>query len=161
VLLFRDPTLAPWEAEGIDVPFKLPDTDWTIDVALRTPSGDLLVAECRRTTSAVKQEDVAAFAYKIEGLRRALGINVAGVFMTKSGHQLGAVRVGQFNGITLAVLAEDSAPPGFGITFFRYDAEREAKLRNIVFHVSTGQYALTGYPVTLTYGKASGESESR
>ncbi len=161
VLIFRDPTLVPWWADGIDVSFKLSDTEWTLDVALKAPSGDLVVAECRRTTGAVKQEDVAAFAYKVEALRKVLGIPVAGIFMTKSSHQLGAVRVGQFNGITLAVLAEDAAPPGFDITFLRYDVDREAKLRDIVSHIPTVRCTLTAHPVTLTYVRASGESESR
>lgn len=46
VLAFREPTLVPWQADGIDVPFKLPDTEWTLDVALKDPSGALVVAEC-------------------------------------------------------------------------------------------------------------------
>jgi len=66
VLMFRDPALVPWQADRIDIPFKLPDTEWTFDVALRGPSEGLLVAEGRRTASAVKQEEVAAFAYKVE-----------------------------------------------------------------------------------------------
>lgn len=161
VLQFRDPTLIPWEGDGIDVPFSLPDTKRTIDVALRAADGALVVAECRRTSSAVKQEDVAAFAYKVEALRKALDLPVAGVFLTKADHQLGAVRVGQFNGITLAVLPQGSAPPGVSIIFFRYDAQREAKLRDFVVHVPTGHYTVTGHAVTMTYGNSSGESESR
>jgi len=43
----RDQQLRPWEADGIDIPFDLPDTRWTIDVALRGKAGALLVAECR------------------------------------------------------------------------------------------------------------------
>jgi hypothetical protein len=29
VLMFRNPWLKPWEGDGIDVPFDLPDTRWT------------------------------------------------------------------------------------------------------------------------------------
>jgi len=161
VLIFRDPTLLPWEADGVDIPFKLADTEWTFDVALKSASGDLVVAECRRTTGAVKQEDIAAFEYKVEALRKGRELNVAGVFITKSDHQLGAVRVGQFNGITLAVLSEGSTPPGFNIVFLRYDPERERKLKNYVMHVPPGSFTFTGYPVTLTHRKVSGESESK
>jgi hypothetical protein len=162
VLVFRDSTLVPWVDDGIDIQFDLPDTKWSVDVALRrTTGGELIVAECRRTASAMKQEDVAAFAYKVELLRKTLGLDVAGVFMTKTGHQVGAVRVGRYNGIDLAILSEDAAPPGFNITFLRYDAEREAKMRDIVMHVPTGHLSLTGFAATLTHGKASGESESR
>jgi hypothetical protein len=41
---------------------------------------------------------MAAFAYKVESLRRTLDVPVAGVFMAKTSHQIGAVKVGQFNG---------------------------------------------------------------
>ena len=159
--MFRNPALAPWQAEGIDVSFTLSDTQWTFDVVLREPSGALVVAECRRTVDAVKQEDVAAFAYKVEGLRKSMDVPVAGFFITKTAHQIGAVRVGQFNGIELAVLEEGATPPGFNITFLRFDADREKKLRDIIMHETPGSYASTGMPVTLTHGKASGESESR
>ena len=115
--MFRDVTLVPWQSDGIDIQFALPDTNWSVDVALRGASGELVVAECRRPASPVKQEDVAVFAYKVELLRKSLAIDVAGIFMTKTGHQLGAVRVGQFNGIDLVILEEGATPPGFNITF--------------------------------------------
>ena len=70
VLTFRNPELTPWVADGIDVPFDLRDTRWTFDVALRDHAGALVVAECRRTVGAVKQGDVAEFAYKVEQLQR-------------------------------------------------------------------------------------------
>jgi hypothetical protein len=47
--------------DGIDIPFDLPDTTSTFDVALRAPDGSAVVAECRRTKAYVKQE-VVAFA---------------------------------------------------------------------------------------------------
>jgi hypothetical protein len=153
--------LIAWEPDGIDISFKLADTEWTFDVVLRELSGALLIAECRRTAGAVKQEDVAAFAYKVEALRGAVTVPVAGVFITKTAHQLGAVRVGQFNGIDLAILEEGSRPSGFNITFLRYDADRHKKLRDIVMHIPSVCYALTGMPATLTHRKVSGESESR
>jgi hypothetical protein len=154
--------LVPWESDGIDVQFTLPDTTWSVDIALRrTPSGELVVAECRRTASSVKQEDVAAFAYKVELLRKSLAIDVAGIFLTKTGHQLGAVKVGQFNGIELVILPEDAAPPGFNITFLQYDAERETKLRDMVVHVPPAGYTSNGFPASLRYGKSSGETEER
>lgn len=159
-LMFRDPSLAPCRADGIDISFQLADTEWTFDVALGSASGSLVVAECRRTIGPVKQEDVGAFAYKVEALRKTLDLPVAGVFITKSDHQLGAVRVGQFNGIVLAVLSEGSMPPGFNIVFLRYDPEREAKLKDYVVHVPSGRYTITGYPATLKHGKTTGESEN-
>ncbi len=161
VLTYRNPHLIPWTADGIDVSFKLPDTCWTFDVALRDRAGALVVAECRRTAGAVKQEDLAAFAYKVEVLRRALDIPVAGVFIAKKDHQIGAIKVGQFNGIQVAILKDGTTPPGFNITFLRYDTEREERCRDIVMHVPPGSFSLTGFPVTLIHGKASGETETR
>ena len=104
VLTFRNPELTPWAADGIDVPFELPDTCWTFDVALGDRAGALVVAECRRKIGAVKQEDLAAFAYKVEVLRKALDIPVGGVFIAKKDHQIGAIKVAQFNGIQVAIL---------------------------------------------------------
>ena len=96
VLMFRHPDLMPWSADGIDVPFDLPDTCWTFDIALRCPGGLLVLSECRCTVGSVKQEDVAAFAYKVELVRKAFNIPVAGVFFTKKDYQIGAVKVSQF-----------------------------------------------------------------
>ena len=158
VLTFRDPELTPWANDGVDVQFELPDTTWTIDVALQKPTGGLVVAECRRTVGAVKQEDVAAFAYKVELLRKTQSIPVAGVFFAKRDHQIGAIRVGQFNGIQLAILNEGATPPGFNITFLRYDAERERRWFGILMHTPPGSIELTGFPATLIHGNASDET---
>lgn len=159
VLTFKNPELTPWAADGIDVPFELPDTCWTFDVALRGNAGALVVAECRRIAGAVKQEDMAAFAYKVELLRKSLGIPVAGVFIAKKDHQIGAVRVGQFTGIEVAVLEEGAAPPGFNITFLHYDREREKRCREIIMHVPNGPYSVTGFPADLVHEKASDKPE--
>lgn len=161
VLMSSTPELTPWATDGIDVSFELPDTTWTFDVALRDRTGAPVVAECRRTVGPVKQEDVAAFAYKVESLRRALQIPVAGVFFARSDHQIGAIKVGQFNGIQLAILEDGAKPPGFNITFLRYDADRERRCRDILMHVPPGSCTLTGFPATLVHGKASGETETR
>jgi hypothetical protein len=160
VLTFRGQGLTPWSGDGIDVPFDFPDTRWTVDIALRDPMGSLVIAECRRTVDPVKQDDVAAFAYKVELVRRTLSIPVAGIFITRTGHQSGAVKVSQFNGIEAAIMEPGSAPPGFNITFLRYDAERERKCRDIVMHVPSGSFGLTGSSATFTIGRASGDSES-
>ncbi len=161
VLMFRNQELTPWSGDGIDVQFDLPDTRWTFDIALRDPAGSLLLAECRCTKNAVKQKDVAAFANNVELARRVLNIPVAGVFITKRQHQIGAVKVSQFNGIEAAILEPGSVAPGYNISFLRYNKEREKKCRDIIMHVPTGSYGLIGNPATLTYNKSSGESESR
>lgn len=161
VLTFGNSDLAPWAADGIDVPFDLPDTCWTVDVALRRSDGSLVVVECRRTAEAVKQGDVASLAYKVEMLRKSLGIPVAGFFIAKTGHQLGAIRVGEYNGIEIVVLEEGSTPPAFNMTFLRYDKERETQIQHIITHLPPGELNITGHPVTLIYRKLSGETETR
>jgi hypothetical protein len=161
VLTFRNPALTPWAADGIDVPFELPDTCWTFDVALRDRAGALVVAECRRTIGAVKQEDLAAFAYKVEVLRKALDIPVGGVFIAKKDHQIGAIKVAQFNGIQVAVLEDGAIPLGFNITFLRYDAKREKRCCDIMMHVPTGSLTFTGFPPTLIHTEESGETETK
>jgi len=112
--------------------------------------------QSRRTEGRVKQEHVAAFAYKVELLRKSLNIPVAGMFITKKDHQLGATKVGQFNGIKVAVLAEGATPPGFTITFLRYDQERERRCRDIVMQVPAGAITMIGYPPNLVHGENSG-----
>ncbi|MEJ6022038.1 hypothetical protein [Ramlibacter sp. PS4R-6] len=161
VLTFRDGTLFPWSGDGVDVLFKLEDTDWTFDVALRAPDGSAVVAECKRHESAVKQGAVAEFAWKVERLREYLGTPVSGIYFGKSGHQLGAVRVGDFSGIQVVALDEASTPPGFNMTFYRYDAAREKKLRDIIMSVPPGHIELTGHPATLIVTRKDGTTESR
>jgi hypothetical protein len=161
VLTHRNPELKSWAGDGIDVPFDLPDTKWTFDIALRTPDGSAVVAECRRTARAVKQAHVAGFALAVESLRRTTGRSVSAFFFAKTAHQLGAVRVGQYWGIEVALLGQDARPPGFNLTFLCYDAERHRKLRHIIMHVEPNQFRLTGSDATLTHAKGDGSSESR
>ncbi len=161
ILIFRQQGVVPWKDDGVDVEFDFAGSTWSMDVALRGPAGGLLVAECRRTANAAKQEDILAFASKVEKLRETLGTLVAGVFMTKSKPQKGGIKVGQNLGIEIAVLDEAAAPPAFNIIFLRYDREREKCLRHIIMHVATGRFEVTGNPVSLVYRKASGEVEIR
>jgi len=36
----------PYEGDGIDVPFDMGGTTWTLDVALKDSEGNIVVAEC-------------------------------------------------------------------------------------------------------------------
>ncbi|SEP38442.1 hypothetical protein [Nitrosovibrio sp. Nv6] len=161
VLTHRQPELTSWCDDGIDIPFRLPDTTWTFDVALTAPNGSVVVAECRRTIGPVKQEDIAGFALKVESLRRALARPVSAFFFTKSAHQLGAVRVGRFYGVEVAILAEDAHPPGFNMIFLAYDPARDKALRHFIMHCTPGEFKVTGTDACLTYTKRDGTSESR
>jgi hypothetical protein len=109
----------------------------------------------------VKQEDVAAFAYKVELLRRTQDAAVSALFFTKHGHQVGAVKVGQFTGRELVVLDEASQLPGFNMTFLRYDSERERVARDIVLHLPPAHIGIQGGSVGLTVIRRDGTGETR
>jgi hypothetical protein len=138
------PGFWPYSGDGIDVGFTAGGTTWTIDVALRNSEGALLVAECRRRKAPTKQDDIAAFAYKVELLRKHFSTDVAGAFLCKSSPQLGAVKTSQDAGIIVAQLLEGNISEGFSVAFHRYEAEREKRLRDFVFKVSPGDYTVTG-----------------
>jgi len=144
VLIHRNQSLVPYSGDGIDVPFDVGGTTWSLDVALRDSSGEAVIAECRRREATVKQEEVAAFAYKVEQLRQALSLPIAGVFFAKSGHQLGALKVGNFEGITMVILPEGEKPPGFSIVFQHYDSERAKRMKHYVLHAAPGRYTISG-----------------
>lgn len=152
VLTYCHPDLTPWSGDGIDVPFQFTDTKWTFDVALRDQAGQLVLVECRRRGSAVKQEDMAAFAYKLESARRSLGIAVAGIFIAKREHQIGSIKVGQSNDIQVAILEEGSIPPGFNITFLRYSAEREKRIRDLIMSLPSSNLSITGNAPSIVQG---------
>src|SRR5262245_35757404 len=69
VLMRENHSLVPFTGDGVDVPFEAGGTVWTLDVALRAQGDNLVLAECRRRKQVVKQEDVAALAYKVEQVR--------------------------------------------------------------------------------------------
>ena len=150
----RDPGMQPWEGDGIDVLFPLAGTDWRLDVALRDPSGGLIVVECKRTGAAVKQEAVLGFATKVQLLRESLHVPVEGLMIAKKDHQVGAVKVGRYWGIEVVVLPEGSAPPGFSLTTLRYHEGRDIKCRDLGVYIPPERIALTGHNPTLVIGPA-------
>lgn len=159
VLTQQHPELVPWSHDGIDIGFSLSDTTWTFDIALRAPDGSPVVAECRRIASSVKQGDVAQFALEVESLRRSIGKPVSAFFFAKTAHQLGAVRVGQYWGIKIAILDENAQPSSCNLTFLTHDRERDRKLRHFIMGVESGQYHLVGHDAALTHTKSDGSSE--
>lgn len=123
------PEIEYYSGDGIDVPFEVGGTTWTIDIALKTPRGQVIVAECRRRTEPLKQDAVAAFAHKVELLRKGLGLQVAGLIFTKRHAQLGAVKACTWEGIQLAVCEQEQPLNAFSLVFYSYDAKRESRLR--------------------------------
>lgn len=104
-------------------------TTWSLDIALRAADGSVIVAECRRWQGPVKQEHVAAFAYKVELLRKLLGTKIAGVFFVRKRAQIGAVRAATGAGIRLAVCEQAQPLDAFSLAFNSCDPGRKAQLR--------------------------------
>src|SRR4029450_3602512 len=150
VLQYKHPGFSPYSGDGIDVCFTVGGTTWTIDVALRSSEGALFVAECRRRNAPTKQDDIAAFAYKVELLRKHFSIPVAGAFLCKSSPQLGAVKTSQDARITVAQLLEGNISEGFSVAFHRYGAQREKRRRDFVLKVAPGSYTVTGGNATFS-----------
>ena len=130
--------LDPYAGDGIDVPVMLGSNTRTFDVLLRAPTGRLIAAECKRTKDSVPMADVDLFAYHVELLRMETELEVAGVFFAKTGYQLGAVKVAPDTGIEVAVCAEQQQESVFALTFERYDAAREKRLRDGLVMINGG-----------------------
>jgi hypothetical protein len=143
VLLYKNAGFSPHCCDGIDVPFDMGGTTWTLNVALKSSTGALLVAECRRREDRTKQDAIAAFAHKVELLRKKFSVPLAGAFLCKSSPQIGAVKHSHFEGITVAELLEGNISEGFSIGFHHYDSEREKRIRHFTLKVATGKYSLT------------------
>src|SRR6266700_2407896 len=145
VLIAREPQLEPYSGDGIDVEFDLGGTTWSIYVALRhKQNGNVVIAECRRRNDAVQQEDLGAFAYKTELLRKSLSVPVAAFFIAKAAIQIGAVKASEFAEIWMALLDADATPPAFTIDFHRYDPKREKRYHEFAMHVPTASLGFHG-----------------
>lgn len=95
--------LVPYSGDGIDVPFQICGTEVSFDIALKDSQGRVTVAECRRRKNPTKQEDLFAFLAKVEHLRKELVAEVAGIFITKSHFQIGAVKSATKMGIDVVI----------------------------------------------------------
>src|SRR2546425_8985432 len=85
----REERLAPYGGDGVDVPFEMGGSTWTLDIALKSSDDSkIVVGECRRWAKPIKQEHIAAFAYKVELLRKVTGKEVAGFYFTKKHFQV-------------------------------------------------------------------------
>lgn len=152
----------PLSGDGVDVPFEAAGTTFAVDVALTSPynaAEGLVLAECRNTASAQKQDDVAAFAFKVEKIRAATGEPVAAFFMTKTEPQSGAIKL-EADVVALSVVVVCGTELADArVAFLRYDREREAKLRGHVMLAQRGVYELRGGSVRMIVGRADGTTE--
>src|SRR5258707_5158639 len=73
VLQQKEPDLQPFSGDGIDMSFRLGFMkSCTFDVALKDSANRIVVAECKRWNpkQRIKQDNILAFARKVELLRR-------------------------------------------------------------------------------------------
>jgi len=150
VLRKSEPRLTAVSGDGLDVPITLGGTTWSFDVALHVPDERLVVAECRRRKAPVKQEDLAAFAYKLCLLRSARPVPVAGVFFGKSRYQIGAVAAAQEAGISMAIVGDNhTIAGGFGVAYHRLDPVTRRRAKDVTFHVPPAGLVISGGAATL------------
>ena len=152
VLVARDPTLTPWAGDGIDVSFALDDTDGNLDVALRATDGGLVVAECRQPLiHPVKQGDIGEFAYRVEQLRKHLGIPVAGPRLSQDRPpKAPSGRAVQRHSDRRPGRGRDTT--GITTTIPIPHREREQVLRDLMKSVASGVRHSGGQPVGLRHG---------
>lgn len=156
VLLALDSNLSPWPGgDGIDVPFLVRGSEWSVDIALCRSDGKVVLAECK-CKGGIKQSELAPFAYVVEGIRQKLNVEVAGIFVAKDRLQIGAIRVADDAGITLLCLEEGVAPRGFNTVYCRYDRKREKGLRDITMRALPGAYEMSGGEAELIHRDATG-----
>ncbi len=127
VLIRRNPNLTSYQEDGVDVAFNINDVNatMTMDIALQGDQGDLIVGECKRWKSPVKQNEIFAFQKKIEELRKVTGKAVSCVFFVKHAFQLGAIKFADYYGIKVITCNERQPLEGFSLTNLHYDPVRE------------------------------------
>src|SRR5688572_11538599 len=121
----RPMVLVPYLGDGIDIPILLGSAVRTFDVALKDSSGQVVVAECKRTRGPVKLGELDTFAHRVELLRKQLGVPVAGVYFAKTAYQLGAIKSAPDSGVQVAVCAQDQPINAFSLAFKKYDPQHD------------------------------------
>jgi len=105
--------LLPHKGDGIDVPFSMGGTTWTLDVVLQSSDGALVVAECKRWVAPVEQSDIAAFGYELHLLKGATNRPVSGHYFARTSYREGARKAAQGAEIRTYTLAQDQILPDF------------------------------------------------
>jgi hypothetical protein len=142
--------LIPMNGEGIDVPFIMGGTVWSIDVALEAPDKKgIVVAECRWLKDPVKQEAVAAFAHKVT-LLQAKYLVVEAYFFCRSRYQTGAVKAAQHHGIVRAVCTENIPKGGFTVVFPGYDSATGKPTQGVAVCLTAAASLIPGVPTVVS-----------
>jgi hypothetical protein len=116
--------LTPYANDGVDIPFEICGTEVTFDAVLKRPNGDLVVIESKRWASEITQALLFAFWGELEWLRRTIGVNVDGIFMTKTRYESGAIKTATHMGIKVALCEQDQTMREFLVSFLRFDPDK-------------------------------------
>jgi hypothetical protein len=136
------------------VPIKLGFTEFTFDVALKGSDNRIVVVECKAYSepNRVKQGDISRFANEVRLLRTKTLANVAGIFFTKSGYQVGAVKHAAWEEIEIAVCSPKASLDHIFLTYYRYDPVADKQVR---YHVDYASIAFREDMRMLTTEEAS------
>lgn len=140
ILVKDESSLRPLAGDGIDVPIALGGTTYYFDVAL-TDGHRLVLAECKRWRHPIKQADLALFAYKANLFRKERSTEAAGSFFAASKYQLGAIMVGEWEGVRVAVCSANQRRDVFRLSYHSYDRARDKRLLRNIYH-EAGEVAL-------------------
>ena len=115
VLRKNDPALVPYADDGVDVPLMqlVPNERSILHL---TPETRLMVAELRTAQRSCEARGLcAAFAFRVDRLGQSVG-PPRGHVLREARLQVGAVRLGHYEGVTLAVVdAREIADEGFAV----------------------------------------------
>ncbi len=138
-ILSQQESLIPLDSDGIDVPVEMGGTKWKLDILLKTiDENRIIVGECKRWRQVIKQNDIAAFAYKVVLLREKTNKEVRAIFFTKKRFQPGAERAAAYAGIELALCEEGLPLEGtFGLQFRRYDPQANIHRQDALVRLAT------------------------
>jgi len=88
-------------------------TDWEIDAkGCRDGDGGFMIVECRNRKEKLKQEHLAAIAFRIKDTGAA-----GGIVVTPVGLQAGAQKVADATNVFTVILTPESTPQSFAIEF--------------------------------------------
>lgn len=147
--------LVPYAGDGIDVPIACAGTVVTFDIALKKPHGDLVVVECKRWNSSVEQGKLFEFWGKVELLRLAFGVDVAGIFMTKTDFQSGAENAALSPAMAIEIaVCDEQIPENYDIVFKGYSHVREEVLKRL----AAGRSIESSIPHSATVGFSIGRN---
>lgn len=136
ILIHKNPLLEPLTEDGIDVPFDIAGTTVYMDIGLQDSQNRIVVGECKNTSSSIEQNELFAFAYKVEEVRKATNKLVAGIFFVKNRFQIGAVKTATYSGIEIAECKPNQSLESFVIAYLHYDANRQKQIREAQVHLS-------------------------